>query len=149
MNNVYRFELSEIMRIHDVFHCWFLRKIFCDFLENQINESFDFVVINENFEWKMNDILKFRYHYNRLQYRVNWANWSHDQTWYYANNEKFDNVRDVVNDYHRAHFVVANSKSFKSIIVVFFVVNEQDFSTNRRRSQKKIVMLTLIEITFD
>ena len=137
------------MRIHDVFHCWFLRKNFCDSLKNQINESFDFVVINENFEWEMNDILKFRYHYNRFQYRVNWADWSHDRTWYYANNEKFDNVRDVVNDYHRAHFVVADSKSFKSIIVVFFVVDEQNFSTDRRRSRRKIAILTLIEITFD
>ena len=149
MNNVYRLELSNSMRIHDVFHCWLLRKNFCDFLENQINESSDFVVINENLEWKMNDILKSRYHYNRLQYRVNWADWSHDRTWYYANNEKFDNVRDVVNDYHRTYFVVANSKSFKSMIVVFFVVDEQNSSANRRRFRRKIVMLTLIEITFD
>ena len=85
----------------------------------------------------MNDILKSRYHYNRLQYRVNWTNWSHDRTWYYADNKKFDNVRDVVNDYHRTHFVVANSKSFKSMIVVSFVVDEQNFSTNRRRFRKK------------
>ena len=34
LNNFYRFELFEIMRIHDVFHCWFLRKDFCDFFEN-------------------------------------------------------------------------------------------------------------------
>ena len=34
LNNVYRFELFEIMRIHDVFHCWLLRKDICDFLEN-------------------------------------------------------------------------------------------------------------------
>ena len=74
MNNVYRLELSEIMQIHDVFHCWFLRKDFRDSFENQINEFSDFVIINENFEWEVNDILKSRYHYNRLQYRVNWSN---------------------------------------------------------------------------
>ena len=151
LNNVYRFELLEIMRIHDVFHCWLLRKNFCDSLENQINEFFDFVIVNENFEWKMNNILKFRYRYNRLQYRVNWSNWSYDWTWYYANNEKFDNVRDVVNDYHREHFIVADSKSYKSMIVTFevVVVDDQDFSTNRRRSRRKIAVLILIEITFD
>ena len=151
LSNVYRLELFEIMRLHDVFHCWFFRKNLCDSLENQINEFFDFVIINENFEWKMNDILKFRYRYNRLQYRVNWSDWSHDRTWYYANNEKFDNVRDVVNDYHREHFIVADSKSYKSMIVTFevVVVDEQDLSTNRRRSRRKIVVLTLIEATFD
>ena len=150
MSNVYRLELSEIMRIHDVFHCWFLRKNLRDSFENQINEFFDFVIVNENFEWKMNDILKSRYHYNRLQYRVNWSNWSHDRTWYYADNEKFDNVRDVVDDYHRAHFNVADSKSFKSMIVIFeIVVDDTNLSANRRRSRRKIAMLTLIEITFD
>ena len=151
LSNVYRFELFEIMRIHDVFHCWLLRKDFCDSFENQINELFDLVIINENFVWKMNNILKFRYRYNRLQYRVNWSDWSHDRTWYYANNEKFDNVRDVVNDYHREHFIVVNSKSYKSMIVTFevVVVDEQDSSTNRRRFRKKIAVLTFIEITFD
>ena len=151
MSNVYRLELSEIMRIHDVFHCWLLRKNFRDSLENQINEFSDFVIINENFEWEVNDILKSRYHYNRFQYRVNWSDWSHDRTWYYADNEEFDNVRDVVNDYHRTHFIVADSKSYKSIVVAAFevVIEEQDFSANRRRSRRKIVVLTLIEATFD
>ena len=116
MSNVYRLELSEIMRIHDVFHCWLLRKDLRDFLENQINEFSDSVIVNENLEWKVNDILKSRYHYNRFQYRVNWSDWSHDRTWYYADNEEFDNVRDVVNDYHRAHLIVADSKSYKSIV---------------------------------
>ena len=151
LSNVYRLELFEIMRIHDVFHCWLLRKDFCDSFENQINESSNFVIINENFEWEMNDILKFRYRYNRFQYRVNWSNWSHDRTWYYANNEEFDNVRNVVNDYHRKHFIVANSKSYKSMIVTFevVVVDEQDSSTSRRRFRRKIVVLIFIETTFD
>ena len=150
MSNVYRFELFEIMRIHDVFHCWLLRKDSRDSFESQINEFFDSVIVNENLEWKVNDILKSRYHYNRFQYRVNWSDWSHDRTWYYADNEEFDNVRDVVNDYHRAHFNVADSKSFKSMIVIFeIVVDDTNFSANRRRSRRKIVMLILIEITFD
>ena len=34
LNNVYQFELSNIIRIYDVFHCWFLRKNSCDFFEN-------------------------------------------------------------------------------------------------------------------
>ena len=148
LDNVYRFELSEIMRIHDVFHCWLLRKNFCDLIEKQINESLDSVIINENLEWEMNDILKSRYHYNRLQYRVNWSDWSHDRIWYYVDNEEFDNVWNVVNDYHRTHFVVANFESFKSIVFEI-VVDDQNFSANRRRSRRKIAVLTLIETTFD
>ena len=50
LSNVYRLELFEIIRIHDVFDCWLLRKDFCDFFENQINESFDSVIVNENLE---------------------------------------------------------------------------------------------------
>ena len=136
------------MRIYDVFYCWFFRKIVCDFFENQINELFDSVIINENFEWKMNDILKFRYHYDRFQYRVNWSNWSHNRIWYYVDNDKFDNVRDVMNDYYRNHFIVANSKSFKFIFFVFQIDDQNSFA-NRRRFRKKIVVLTFIEITFD
>ena len=150
LSNFYRFELFEIMRIHDVFHCWLLRKNLRNSFENQINESSNSIIVNENFEWEINNILKFRYHYNRLQYRVNWANWSQNRTWYYANNEKFDNARDVVNDHHRAHFIVANSKSYKSMIVVSqTVVDEENSSASRRRSRKKIVVLILIEITFN
>ena len=150
LNNFYRFELFEIMRIHDVFHCWLLRKDICDFFENQINKSSNSIIISENFEWEINNILKFRYHYNRLQYRVNWTDWSHDRTWYYANNEKFDDARDVVNDYHRAHFIVANSKFYKSMIVVSqIVVDEENFSASRRRSRRKIAVLILIKVIFD
>ena len=149
LSNVYRLKLFEIMRIHDVFHCWLLRKDLCNSFEDQINEFSDSIIINENLEWKMNDILKSRYHYNRLQYRVNWSDWSHDRTWYYVDNEKFDNARDVVNDYHRIHFIVADSKSYKSMTAVSqVVVDEQDFSTDRRRSRRKIAVLTLIEATF-
>ena len=69
-----------------------------------------------------------------------------------TDNEEFDDVNDVKNNFHdfyQKNFVVAKSESFKLMIVVFFVVDEQDFSTNRRRSRKKIAVLTFIEITFN
>ena len=50
LNNIYRLKLFTIIKMHDVFHYKFLRKNLCDFFENQINEFFDFVVVNENFE---------------------------------------------------------------------------------------------------
>ena len=97
LNNVYRCELLEIMRIHDVFHCWFLRKIFCDILENQINEFFDFVIVNEYFQWKVNNILKFRYRYNCqrtcLIKRITIANtWIFDLKNKYVQNDRMSEV---------------------------------------------------------
>ena len=144
--NFYQLELFETMRIYDVFHCWFFRKNFCDFFENQINESFDSVIVNENLEWEMNDILKSRYHYNRLQYRANWSGWPHDRTWYYVDNGEFDNARDVIEDFHRNHSIVAGSEPFKPNI---FVVDTQDPLAGRRRSRRKVAVLALIEATFD
>ena len=69
-----------------------------------------------------------------------------------ADNEEFDDVNDVRDDFHDLYqksFAVAKSESFKSMIVVSFVVDEQDLSANRRRSRRKIAVLTLIEATFD
>ena len=50
LNNAYRLKLFKIIKVHDVFYCWFLRKDSCDSFEDQINEFFDFVIVNENFE---------------------------------------------------------------------------------------------------
>ena len=71
-------------------------------------------------------------------------------------------VRDhaTINDFHQKRFIVVNfefiksfiivdAKFIESIIEIFQVVDEQDSSSNRRRSRRKIVALTLIESIFD
>ena len=71
-------------------------------------------------------------------------------------------VRDhaTTNDFHQKRFIVVSSEFIKSLTIVDFefiesiiktfqVVDEQDSSSSRRRSRRKIVVLTLIEFTFD
>ena len=40
--------------------------------------------------------------------------------------KEFDNVRDVINDFHQKYFTIVNSKFIKLIIVVFDVVQKQN-----------------------
>ena len=66
---------------------------------------------------------------------------------YATDNEEFDDVNDVRNNTHDSHqknFVVV-----ESIFDVSQIVDEQDSFSDRRRSRRKIVVLTLIEVTFD
>ena len=71
---VYELKLSDDIHIHLVFHSWLLRKNFKNSLKKQQNDFSRFVIANEMFEWKLNDILQFWYHYHRLQYRCKWSN---------------------------------------------------------------------------
>ncbi len=53
----YRLKLSETMHIHNVFHSKLLHLIIDDFLSDQKNESSELIVINDENEWKIDDIL--------------------------------------------------------------------------------------------
>ena len=75
-NIVYEFELFDNMHIHSIFHFWLLKKNLNDSLKKQHNDFSKFVIANETFEWKFDDILQFRYHYYRFQYRCKWSNWN-------------------------------------------------------------------------
>ena len=70
-DQVYELKLSDIMHIHLMFHFWLLRKNFQNSLKNQVNDSLDSIILNEDFEWEINDIVQFKYHRHRFQYRVN------------------------------------------------------------------------------
>jgi hypothetical protein len=72
LKNACQLSLSQSMKIHDTFHISLLRKAATDFLIEQIQSSSSFIVISENEkkEYKMNDILNNRYHYNKLQYKI-------------------------------------------------------------------------------
>ena len=65
----YRLQLSEFMRIHDVFHLHLLRKDLNDFLLEQIQEPPNLIITKKNEEYKLNDIENSRWYYGRLQYR--------------------------------------------------------------------------------
>ncbi len=53
----YKLKLSDIMRIHDVFHSELLHSAVNDSLSDQKNESSRSIVINDEDEWKIDDIL--------------------------------------------------------------------------------------------
>jgi hypothetical protein len=70
VDSSYKLELSESMRVHDVFHSDLLRSAVDDLLPDQKNEPSGSIVVNDEDEWKIDDILNFRRYRRRLQYRV-------------------------------------------------------------------------------
>ena len=70
VDSFYKLKLSETMHIHDVFHSELLCSAVDDSLSGQKNESSRLIVVNDEDEWKIDDILNFRQYRRRLQYRV-------------------------------------------------------------------------------
>jgi len=70
VDSSYKLELSESMRVHDVFHPDLLRSVADDLLPGQKNESSGSIVVNDEDEWEIDDILDSRRYRRRLQYRV-------------------------------------------------------------------------------
>jgi len=57
IDSFYKLKLSETMHIHDVFHSELLHLVINDFLSDQKNELSKSIVINDEDEWKIDDIL--------------------------------------------------------------------------------------------
>ncbi len=57
IDSSYKLKLSESMHVHDVFHSDLLCSVVDDFLPDQKNELSDSIVINDEDEWKIDDIL--------------------------------------------------------------------------------------------
>jgi len=70
VDSSYKLELPETMRVHDVFHPGLLRLVADDSLPGQKNEPPESIVVNDEDEWKIDDILNSRRYRRRLQYRV-------------------------------------------------------------------------------
>ena len=102
-NNV-KFNLSNFMKIHNNFHIFLIRKDFDDFLIDQQKKSSSSIIVNDENEWKVDDILNFRkFERNKkLQYRAKWMNHSSNKKWYDANN--FDNAKKIVAEFHTRYF---------------------------------------------
>lgn len=63
-------QLSQSIKIHNVFYPNLLRKTLIDPLTNEINEPPLLVIINNEEEWEVEDILDVRSHQDKLQYWV-------------------------------------------------------------------------------
>ena len=56
----YQLQLSNFMKIHDVFHSHLMRKNSDDSLLEQIQKSFESIIIKEDEKYELNDIDNFR-----------------------------------------------------------------------------------------
>ncbi len=56
----YKLKLSDIMHIHDVFYSEFLHSAVNDSLSDQKNKFSRSIVVNDENEWKIDDILNFQ-----------------------------------------------------------------------------------------
>ena len=92
----YKLKLSETMCIHNVFHSELLRSVVNNSLSDQKNESSRSIVINDEDEWKIDDILNFWWYQRWLQYRVKWKNYDNDLNWYNADDDEFMNAQEMI-----------------------------------------------------
>ena len=91
------------MRTHDVFHLSLLRKDPDNPLPDQVQKPSGLVTVEDEFEWKINDILNSRHfgRNKRLQYRVKWKGYQErDLIWYNVDDDEFYNSADLLDDYH-------------------------------------------------
>ncbi len=101
----YRLQLSRSMKhIHSMFSSKYLQSSLSNSLSRQHSESSRLIIIEENEEhWKVDDILNFRQYRERLQYKIKWIEIDHDDEWYYVNKEKFDDLKKVLNEFHKLY----------------------------------------------
>ncbi len=100
VDSFYKLKLLETMHIHDVFHWELLRFVVNDFLSDQKNELSRSIVINDEDEWKIDDILNFRWYRRWLQYRVKWKSYDNNLNWYNADDDEFINAQEMIDDFH-------------------------------------------------
>ncbi len=102
IEHAYWLKLSLTMKIHSKFASNLLQLNSKNSLKEQWNESSDFIVIEDEDEWKVKNILNFR-HYKRdkwLQYRINWKEYDVDLHWYNVNESEFKECSKIINDFH-------------------------------------------------
>ncbi len=100
IDSFYKLKLLKTMHIHDVFHSELFRLVVNDSLSDQKNESSKSIVINDEDEWKINDILNSRWYRRRLQYQVKWKSYDNDLNWYNADDNEFMNAQEMIDDFH-------------------------------------------------
>ncbi len=100
IDSSYKLKLSKFMHVHDVFHSDLLHSAVDDFLPGQKNEFSGSIVINDEDEWKIDDILNFRRYRRRLQYKVKWNDYDNDLNWYNADDDEFMNTQKIIDDFH-------------------------------------------------
>ncbi len=100
IDSFYKLKLLKTMRIHNVFHSELLRLVVNDSLFDQKNEFSRSIVMNDENEWKINNILNSRWYQRWLQYRVKWKSYDNDLNWYNADDDEFMNAQEMIDDFY-------------------------------------------------
>ncbi len=102
IEHAYQLKLSSTMKIHLKFTLNLLQLDSKNTLKEQRNESFNFIVIEDEDEWKVKNILNFRhYKWDKwLQYHVNWKEYDINLHWYNVDESEFKDCLKVINDFH-------------------------------------------------
>jgi hypothetical protein len=138
--NSYKFDFSNDMNLHSIFHTSLLKKNFEDFLSKQIIFSSSSVVINDEQKFDVENIIDSRLTKRsinkKLQYKIKWMKHSSNRKWYSI--ENFENAKKIVADYHqkyldksKSHFLIIQSL-FISLITHFI----NSFSWVQKNIQK-------------
>ncbi len=105
IEHAYWLKLSLTMKIHLKFALNLLQLNSKNSLKEQWNKSSDFIVIEDEDEWKVKNILNFR-HYERdkqLQYCVNWKEYNVDLHWYNVDESEFKECLKIINNFHEQY----------------------------------------------
>ncbi len=100
VDSFYKLKLSETMHIYNVFHSELLCSVVDDSLSDQKNEFSRSIVINDEDEWKIDDILNFQRYRRRLQYWIKWKSYDNDLNWYNADDDEFINAQEMIDEFH-------------------------------------------------
>ncbi len=100
INSSYKLKLSESMHVHDVFYSDLLHSVVDDFLSDQKNELSHSIVINDEDEWKIDDILNSHWYWRWLQYKIKWNDYDNDLNWYNIDDDKFMNIQKIIDDFY-------------------------------------------------
>jgi hypothetical protein len=99
LKEICQLNLFQSMKIHDTFHTLLLYFAAIDLLINQIQSSSSLIVIEKEKKFEINNILNNRYHYEKLQYKLDWIDHSSNKAWYFAENfQKFS--EEILEDYY-------------------------------------------------
>jgi len=103
IEHAYWLKLSSTMKIHSKFISNLLWLNSKNLLKEQWNESSDFIVIDDEDEWKVKNILNFRHYRKWLQYRINWKDYDVDLHWYNVDENEFKDCLKIINDFHQKY----------------------------------------------
>jgi hypothetical protein len=94
--------------------------------------------MNDEEEYKMNNILNSRYHYDKLQYKVVWTNHFSNKAWYSTENLK--HFKNILKNYHQRYFEKFESK-LKLIVIIETMLSQ--WITNEHKEAKQLVQNVL------